>query len=288
MLAYLLAFVVGLGSLAIYLAAFFFPEIHRKNDFIWSGVGMFYALVLWIFAPQIVGGLLLGHLASVALLVWFGWQTLFLRRQLTPEVQQTPIPNPELVKVSLQEQVSQLSVLAKLKQLPAMVVGLLAGLQGKVQQTLTKKPVVPSEKPAEEVLDQTTAVTEQPPEISSQTVEESEISTPTVEETETPNIPMSETQPVTEILTPTVEETETVDIPVSETQPVTEIPTPTVEETETVDIPVSETQPVTEIPTVEEVTSSHPSDTETVSYDTFTESADTLSEKSQPSSDPKS
>lgn len=41
MLANVLALVVGLGSLAIYIAAFFFPEIHRKNDFIWSGVGLF-------------------------------------------------------------------------------------------------------------------------------------------------------------------------------------------------------------------------------------------------------
>ena len=72
MLAYVLALVVGLGSLAIYISAFFFPEIHRKNDFIWSGVGLFYALVLWVFAPRISGGLLLGHVASVALvgLVW--------------------------------------------------------------------------------------------------------------------------------------------------------------------------------------------------------------------------
>ena len=41
MLAYVLALAVGLGSIAIYLAAFFFPEIHRKNDFILSGVGLF-------------------------------------------------------------------------------------------------------------------------------------------------------------------------------------------------------------------------------------------------------
>jgi hypothetical protein len=93
MLPYVLAWIVGLGSLAIYLAAFFFPEIHRKNDFIWSGVGLFYALVLWIYAGRLTGGLLLGETAGVALLCWFGWQTLALRRQQTPVDQQTALPD---------------------------------------------------------------------------------------------------------------------------------------------------------------------------------------------------
>jgi hypothetical protein len=164
MLAYILALVVGIGSLAIYIAAFFFPEIHRKNDFIWSGVGLFYALVLWIFVPRITGGLLLGHVASVALLVWFGWQTLSLRRQLTPEVQQTPIPNPELVKASIQQQVSQqvsnLSLQQRLGQLPSLIANVFSGVKAKVQQTVSKKPVSPLEKPAVKISDQTTALTE--------------------------------------------------------------------------------------------------------------------------------
>ena len=46
MLAYILAIVVGLGSFSIYVAAFFFPEVHRKSDFWWSGVGLFYTLML--------------------------------------------------------------------------------------------------------------------------------------------------------------------------------------------------------------------------------------------------
>lgn len=92
MLAYILALVVGLGSLAIYIAAFFFPEVHRKSDFIWSGVGLFYALVLWACAGRITGALLLGQTASVALVGWFAWQTLTLRRQVTPASQQTPMP----------------------------------------------------------------------------------------------------------------------------------------------------------------------------------------------------
>jgi hypothetical protein len=92
MLAYILAVLVGTGSVGLYIAAFFFPEIHRKQDFIWSGVGFFYALTLWIYARQSMGGIVVGQTASVALIGWFGWQTLKLRRQLVPTNQQTPIP----------------------------------------------------------------------------------------------------------------------------------------------------------------------------------------------------
>ena len=53
MLAYFLALAVGLGSFSIYMAAFFFPEVHRKSDFTWSGVGLFYALILWACAGRI-------------------------------------------------------------------------------------------------------------------------------------------------------------------------------------------------------------------------------------------
>ncbi|GAX34898.1 Ycf66 family protein [Nodularia sp. NIES-3585] len=167
MLAYILAFVVGLGSLAIYISAFFFPEIHRKNDFIWSGVGLFYALVLWVFAPRISGGLLLGHVASVALLIWFGWQTLSLRRQLTPQTEQTPVPSSESVKTGIQEQMSKLS-------LPERLGSMFSGAKNKAQQTITKKtPETPkteattsvtANKPVVEIIDKTTPTPEAPAE----------------------------------------------------------------------------------------------------------------------------
>ncbi|HEY9749088.1 MAG TPA: Ycf66 family protein [Allocoleopsis sp.] len=92
MLAYILALAVALGSFALYMAAFFFPEVHRKSDFIWSGVALFYALVLWVCAGRITGGVLLGQTASVALLGWFGWQTLKMRWDLTPPDQKTQLP----------------------------------------------------------------------------------------------------------------------------------------------------------------------------------------------------
>ncbi len=91
MLGYLLAVLVGSGSVGLYIAAFFFPEIHRKPDFIWGGVGLFYALALWIYAKEISGGILVGQAASVALLGWFGWQTIKLR-QLVPIDWQTALP----------------------------------------------------------------------------------------------------------------------------------------------------------------------------------------------------
>jgi Ycf66 protein N-terminus len=101
MLAYILAVLVGTGSVGLYISAFFFPEIHRKQDFIWSGVGFFYALALWIYARQETGGILAGQTASVALLGWFAWQTLKLRRQLVPISQQTPIPSTTNLKQQL-------------------------------------------------------------------------------------------------------------------------------------------------------------------------------------------
>ncbi len=85
MLTYVLAFVVGLASLGLYATTFALPEVSRKNDLIWSGVGLFYALVLWVCAGRITGGVLLGQLASTALIGWFGWQTMEARWNETPE-----------------------------------------------------------------------------------------------------------------------------------------------------------------------------------------------------------
>ncbi|MEA5570246.1 Ycf66 family protein [Calothrix sp. UHCC 0171] len=131
MLAYVLALAVFMGSTAIYMVAFFFPEVHRKNDFIWSGVGLFYALVIWIFAHRISGGLLLGHIASVALLYWFGWQTFTLRRQVTPNALQTPVPSTEEVKAIFEQQVSKIS-------LPQRLSSLFSGAKNKAQQVINK------------------------------------------------------------------------------------------------------------------------------------------------------
>lgn len=108
MLTYLLAIAVGLGSFGLYMSAFFLPELHRKYDLVWSGVGLFYSLVLWVCAERITGGLLLGQMASVALLGWLGWQTLKLRLAATPIDQRTQIPASansasEIIQVTIEQ-----------------------------------------------------------------------------------------------------------------------------------------------------------------------------------------
>jgi hypothetical protein len=142
MLAYVLALSVGVGSIAVYMTAFFFPEIHRKNDFIWSGVGLFYALVIWIFARRISGGLLLGHVASISLLYWFGWQTFTLRRQVTPAIQQTPVPSTEQLQSTITEQVNKFSLSEKLTGLKSSFGRVFGGVQDKIKdRTSASKPV---------------------------------------------------------------------------------------------------------------------------------------------------
>lgn len=134
MLAHFLALAVAVGSIALYLSAFFFPEIHRKKDFIWSGVGLFYALMLWVFSRRITGGLFLGHVASVALIGWFGWQTLQLRRQLTPEGQKTSVPSMGTVQTKIQEQLEEISISEKLTQLLATITSTFSAKKAQFQQ----------------------------------------------------------------------------------------------------------------------------------------------------------
>ncbi|MGC1247417.1 MAG: Ycf66 family protein [Spirulinaceae cyanobacterium] len=99
MLAYILAVAVSLGSLALYMAAFFFPKLHRKSDFYWSIPGLFYALILWVCAGQITGAVLLGQLAVVALLGWFTWQTVSLRYVLEAPEERTEADQDLLEKI---------------------------------------------------------------------------------------------------------------------------------------------------------------------------------------------
>ncbi len=87
MLPYALAIIIGLSSFVLFLTAFLMPKIHRQDDFLWSGVGLFYALVLWFCATKIHGALLLGQLVAVALLSSYTWQIITLRQIVAnPEV----------------------------------------------------------------------------------------------------------------------------------------------------------------------------------------------------------
>ncbi|MGV2389116.1 MAG UNVERIFIED_CONTAM: Ycf66 family protein [Microcystis novacekii LVE1205-3] len=82
MLPYILAIVVGLSSLYLLTTAFIAPDRHRQDDFLWSAVGLFYALVLWLCAGRITGAILLGQAAADLLFIAFAWQTLKLRQAL--------------------------------------------------------------------------------------------------------------------------------------------------------------------------------------------------------------
>ena len=203
MLAYFLALAVGLGSFSIYMAAFFFPEVHRKSDFTWSGVGLFYALILWACAGRITGALLLGQIAGVAMLAWFAWETLTLRRLVTPVAEQTPIPQ---------------SV-----NLPGAAGGLLAGLFPQKKEPAAKKPkFVRSPKPKTDVvpaptLDKGEVKLEEQPTIPpiAEIIPESSIGEPTAESAIAPDwtIPDSKPPAIAEIPVFSVE------TPAAETSP---------------------------------------------------------------------
>lgn len=98
-------------------------------------------------------------MASVALLIWFGWQTLSLRRQVTPLAQQTAVPSPEVVQSTIQEQAAKFSLQEKFAQLQQGVSGTFSGLKNKVQKTDTKKatttPAPAPAKPSVEIIDKT-------------------------------------------------------------------------------------------------------------------------------------
>ena len=82
MLSYALAIAVAISSLVLFSTAFLMSKIHRRDDFLWRGVGVFYALVLWYCAKNITGAVLLGQTAATALLVSYGWQTIKLRQMI--------------------------------------------------------------------------------------------------------------------------------------------------------------------------------------------------------------
>jgi hypothetical protein len=218
MLAYVLALVIGIGSLGIYIAAFFFPEIHRKQDFFWSGVGLFYALVLWVCAGRITGGVLLGQMASVALLGWFAWQTLTLRRSLASPSEQTPLPSQD----QLQTNLKKISSVPSIGSLQQRVTGMFR--KGKTEAKTPAKPAATkvSTSPDVTVVDATNTETAK----ASVEVKEATTTTqeaPTAEATPVEAIEVSQEAPTVETTNvveeaPTVEAVEVVEeVPTAET-----------------------------------------------------------------------
>ena len=80
MLSYFLAIIIVIASLNLYLSAFIRPKIHRRDDFLWSGLGLFYGLTLWVCAGRVSGAILLSQLAIVTVAIAFMWENISLRK----------------------------------------------------------------------------------------------------------------------------------------------------------------------------------------------------------------
>ena len=111
LITHVLAALVGIGSVAFYMAAFFYPEVNRPRDVVWSGLGLVYALVLWFGAAQMSAAILLGQCIAGVLLGVLGYQTLSIRREKTPVYQQTPVViTPEVAGNWAKNKINQLRI----------------------------------------------------------------------------------------------------------------------------------------------------------------------------------
>ena len=93
MLSYALAIAVAISSLVLFLTAFLMSDVHRQDDFLWSGLGLFYALILWFCSRNITGAVLLGQASVSVLLISFVWQTLKLRKAIAHPERASEINN---------------------------------------------------------------------------------------------------------------------------------------------------------------------------------------------------
>ncbi|MEL6880416.1 MAG: Ycf66 family protein, partial [Cyanobacteria bacterium J06607_10] len=126
------------------MAAFFYPEVHRRSDFLWSGLGMFYALILWFCAGQMSPAILLGQTAAVVLLLGLGWQTLSVRREKTPVYQQTPVVlTPEVVSGWAKNKLNQLRIAPDSEVRPVLARSLNSATTKRLRQSLDprRRPV---------------------------------------------------------------------------------------------------------------------------------------------------
>ena len=126
MLSYALAIAVALSSFVLFLTAFLMSDIHRKDDFLWSGVGLFYALILWFCARNITGAVLLGQASASILLVSFVWQTLKLRKAIAHPERAVEISNFSVLQavnglVKGRKQKSQVTPPPSVKESPDVV-----------------------------------------------------------------------------------------------------------------------------------------------------------------------
>ena len=227
MLINLLAIAVGLGSLILFSTAFFLPKLHRRDDFFWGSVGLFYALDLWVCRESFRGGVLLGQVASCALLFSLGWQMWRLRVQ-TPDVQQFSLLDWLSSSLFPKKQVG--STVSNLEEPPAsqdefdQPIAQSKEKNGFLGSVFGKKKTQPA--PSSQPISSTEVVEEILTIEETFTIEEIDV-TPNVEEIQT-----------TELITPNVEEIQTAELitPNVEEIQTTELITPNVEEIQTTEL----------------------------------------------------
>lgn len=242
MLSLALVLIVGLGSVGLYLTAYVYPEIHRKTDVWWSGTGLFYALILLIYRRPV--GLLLGHTASVVLLVGLSYQALQRRWAM---VEANPAqPDPGTWGAGARKMSDQ--AIAKVTSVDWQ--GLWEKMGQQADDGTSEKSILP---PAiKQRLDLSGLGEKLKGMISGKQKTEADISTETVEPTavNTPVVDAPIAKPTAANPTEPVSDTTAQPVPVAE-------PTPRAEEPQVLPVeePVIETSPAVEAPPVVEAPS---------------------------------
>ncbi len=179
MLAYFLAGIMAFISLVLLSNGMISPKIHRQDDFLWSGLGLFYALVLWICAGRFTGAVLLGQLAGVAVTIAFMWENRQLRKVITAQSDSNTVLEGFSILSFVAESVAKIS-------------------QGKkAPQTIPPESVAAKETP-EVVASETSTSTMADSETSKQVKEEKE-ETETVIEQQEETVTTSETSSESEV-----------------------------------------------------------------------------------------
>jgi hypothetical protein len=184
MLAYVLAIAIGLISIIFFLAAFFAPKVHRQDDFLWSGVGLFYALVLWVCAERMTGAILLGQTAATLLLLAYGAETINLRGA---------IANPDKIPA-----MKSFSVSAWLLSSIGGLFSFFRKPQVKLEKTTAKETILEKDRVTE--IEPTTETSNLETEVESQTAETSSTNEEEVEQQKVEEAIAEELEEVTEEL----------------------------------------------------------------------------------------
>jgi hypothetical protein len=239
MLSYFLAITVAIVSIGLYVSAFLTPKIHRKDDFLWSGLGLFYALILWVCAARITGAVLLGQLASVSIIVAFLWENRSLRKAIistTPDDKEVKLEGFSVLDFVL-------SLLSNLPNLSRKTGASIPTVPKKTKVTPTQEKAKPQDK---KQLEKTPKSTKSETKISQpeSTVKQPEIETKPQSEL----IELTETLPVSITTEEVSKEEEKVDQEIAITSEVEDK-----ELTEELTISVTELKTVSELPLEEKL-----------------------------------